>query len=323
MCPLHPEPPRLPPHPIPPGHHRAPGLVSLCYTPNFHWLLVLHMVMYMLQCYSLKSSHPLLLSLSQKICSLFLPGKFHGQRNLAGYSPWGRKESDVTYWLNNKNASSKCKAVALMGLVNITGLFSLPSRGNSLRWPGAQSHKIFYSPWELKCPWEQGLSRGPSLGSVLPLSYHSSPSDSTGWSRSNWSWRASSQSPGGGGQLLPSWRAWPGQLSRNSPRSRWGVSIHHRWRNLRGGQSRFPSTPLWGSLTLVWSSPISSHFPIDPSIHLCFQRTLRLPTPSPPNIPLRWTRWALFHVKAQEVKGVFQLNTWVDRQTRCQCRAPF
>ena len=26
----------------------------------------------------------------------FLPGKFHGQRSLVGYSPWGRKESDTT-----------------------------------------------------------------------------------------------------------------------------------------------------------------------------------------------------------------------------------
>ena len=27
---------------------------------------------------------------------LVLPGKSHGQRSLAGYSPWGRKESDMT-----------------------------------------------------------------------------------------------------------------------------------------------------------------------------------------------------------------------------------
>ena len=27
---------------------------------------------------------------------VFLPGKFHEQRNLAGYSPWGLKESDMT-----------------------------------------------------------------------------------------------------------------------------------------------------------------------------------------------------------------------------------
>ena len=28
--------------------------------------------------------------------SRFLSGEFHGQRNLTGYSPWGRKESDGT-----------------------------------------------------------------------------------------------------------------------------------------------------------------------------------------------------------------------------------
>ena len=27
---------------------------------------------------------------------VFLPGEFHGQRNLAGNSPWGHKESDIT-----------------------------------------------------------------------------------------------------------------------------------------------------------------------------------------------------------------------------------
>ena len=30
----------------------------------------------------------------------FLPGKLHGQRSLAGCSPWGRKESDTTEQLN-------------------------------------------------------------------------------------------------------------------------------------------------------------------------------------------------------------------------------
>ena len=32
---------------------------------------------------------------------LFLPGKFHGQRCLAGYSPWDCKESDTTEQLTN------------------------------------------------------------------------------------------------------------------------------------------------------------------------------------------------------------------------------
>ena len=37
------------------------------------------------------------------------PGEFHGRRNLAGYSPWGRKESDTTeqlslvYKIDNKD----------------------------------------------------------------------------------------------------------------------------------------------------------------------------------------------------------------------------
>ena len=31
----------------------------------------------------------------------FLPGKSHGQRSLAGYSPWGHKEMDTTERLNH------------------------------------------------------------------------------------------------------------------------------------------------------------------------------------------------------------------------------
>ena len=30
---------------------------------------------------------------------VLLPGEFHGQRSLAGYRPWGHKESDMTEWL--------------------------------------------------------------------------------------------------------------------------------------------------------------------------------------------------------------------------------
>ena len=33
--------------------------------------------------------------------SSFLPGKFHGQRGLVGYSPWGCKESDMTEQLTH------------------------------------------------------------------------------------------------------------------------------------------------------------------------------------------------------------------------------
>ena len=51
---------------------RAPDLSALLHASNFHWLSVLHMVIYMFQCYSLKSSHPRLLPHSPKVCSLHL-----------------------------------------------------------------------------------------------------------------------------------------------------------------------------------------------------------------------------------------------------------
>ena len=43
-----------------------------------------------------------------QLTPLFLPGKSHGQRNLSGYSPWGCKESDTIYWLNNNNNICFC-----------------------------------------------------------------------------------------------------------------------------------------------------------------------------------------------------------------------
>ena len=39
---------------------------------NLHWSPILHKVIYMFQCYSLKSSHPCLLPYSPKVCSLHL-----------------------------------------------------------------------------------------------------------------------------------------------------------------------------------------------------------------------------------------------------------
>ena len=37
---------------------------------------------------------------------VFLHGESHGQRSLAGYSPWGGKESDTTKRLNSNNIVS-------------------------------------------------------------------------------------------------------------------------------------------------------------------------------------------------------------------------
>ena len=37
---------------------------------------------------------------------VFWPGEFHGQRSLAGYSPWNYKESDMTEQLSKKKKKS-------------------------------------------------------------------------------------------------------------------------------------------------------------------------------------------------------------------------
>ena len=58
------------PHPIPSGLSLA--LSALLHSSNLHWSFILHMIVYMFQCYSLKSSHPCLLSQSPKVCSLHL-----------------------------------------------------------------------------------------------------------------------------------------------------------------------------------------------------------------------------------------------------------
>ena len=72
-CPPRPESHQhLPPHPIPLGCPRALALGVLLHASKLYWPSVLYVVMYMVQCCSLKSSHPRLLPLSPKVCSLHL-----------------------------------------------------------------------------------------------------------------------------------------------------------------------------------------------------------------------------------------------------------
>ena len=49
-------PSHLPPHPIPQGHPSAPALSTLSHASNLDWPSISHMVIYMFQCYSLKST---------------------------------------------------------------------------------------------------------------------------------------------------------------------------------------------------------------------------------------------------------------------------
>ena len=58
-CVPHPEPPsHLPPCTIPLGHPSAPVLSILYHASNLDWRFVSHMILYMFQCHSPKSSHP-------------------------------------------------------------------------------------------------------------------------------------------------------------------------------------------------------------------------------------------------------------------------
>ena len=47
---------------------------------------------------------------------VFLPGESHGQRTLIGYSPWGRKESDMTEQLqfHFNLASNQCYLIMVV-----------------------------------------------------------------------------------------------------------------------------------------------------------------------------------------------------------------
>ena len=62
----------LPPHPIPVGCPRALALSTLLHASSLHEASISHMVIYMFQCYFLKSFHPRLIPWSPKVCSLHL-----------------------------------------------------------------------------------------------------------------------------------------------------------------------------------------------------------------------------------------------------------
>ena len=62
----------LPPHPIPQGHPCAPALSTLSHASDLDWWSISQMVIYMFQCYSLKSYHLCLLPQSLRVCSLHL-----------------------------------------------------------------------------------------------------------------------------------------------------------------------------------------------------------------------------------------------------------
>ena len=65
-------PSHLPPHTIPLGHSSAPAPSTLYHASNLDWQFISHLIIYMFQCYSPKSSHPRPLPQSPKDCSIHL-----------------------------------------------------------------------------------------------------------------------------------------------------------------------------------------------------------------------------------------------------------
>ena len=53
---------------------------------------------------------------------VFLPGKFYGQRSLAGYSPWGLKSQTLTEWLSTHAWCPPWITKTLLSLGKLEGL---------------------------------------------------------------------------------------------------------------------------------------------------------------------------------------------------------
>jgi len=72
MCPPKPESPQSPSLTCSSGFSQSTSFGRSASFMELYWSSILSMVIYMFQCYYLKSSHPYLLSLSPKVCSLHL-----------------------------------------------------------------------------------------------------------------------------------------------------------------------------------------------------------------------------------------------------------
>ena len=86
-CVPHPEAPsHLPPHPIPPGCSWAPVLSVLLYASNLNWSSTLHVVIYICQCYLLKSFHPCLMGINTSESEITLSERSHTEKGRAIWS---------------------------------------------------------------------------------------------------------------------------------------------------------------------------------------------------------------------------------------------
>ena len=98
---------------------------------------------------------------------VFLPGEFHRQRRLAGYSPWGHKELDTSEWLTSSVIKNLPANVGDTGLIPVpetkTHMLqgTLPTQGSnpgflvdfmSSGWRSAVFEKIWFAWYSRNLP---------------------------------------------------------------------------------------------------------------------------------------------------------------------------
>ena len=101
-------PSHLPPHPIPLGCPSAASLSALFHASNSDRWSVSHMVIYMFQCYSLKSSHPRLLPQSPKVCFYICVSQI--------ISPGWMHETSAQAWCNGKTQRNRVEMEVEVGI---------------------------------------------------------------------------------------------------------------------------------------------------------------------------------------------------------------
>ena len=68
---------------------------------------------------------------------VFLPGEFHGQKSLAGCSPWGHKESDMTEQLTHTHTHTHTHTQELL---RVNGLRKEREKGKTAGGNGSLQH---------------------------------------------------------------------------------------------------------------------------------------------------------------------------------------
>ena len=79
---------------------------------------------------------------------VFLPGKYHGQTSLVGYSPWGCKELETT---------------------EVTESFPGGTSGKEPTFQCMRLKKYWFDPWVRKIPWRMAW---PPIPVFLPGESH-------------------------------------------------------------------------------------------------------------------------------------------------------